>query len=896
MNEIKYFNERNKIMEILDFPLLKKEQLITSCYKKYIGDNKCNEEILLQLTKENKKILVISNAGSGKTYMVDSLAKTLFKENMRRKGILCEEDFELPLLPSFEDTPIETKEYLPKDYTGLGDFIKLDTNFESLPWNDDDSFEYETIQVCCILCPSRNQNLQNEEDISYNMVSLTSENKRLQIEQLLGEDKTISAVFEKVTEIGKVFDIAKGLRKKIKLTLMIDEAHLLIEQKHFRTDAIKNINKVADKIIENGGSVFYITATPQSLLTLDIDCVVGFNPSQTYKMPTKEVVINANINESNDLLSFASQRIINNNNPCLVRCNNFNQLNSLKNSLIKNRLVVLTVDSTQKGFLQITEADGSTRRIFDNIVYNEIINNQNLPDEYNGEKLHCIISTAVLDVGTNIKKFGFKENPNLTPVYIINNEKQCYISTFIQFFNRIRYNVNKYEFILNIGKTTQDFIPLDDILSIELQKANAVIKNIEPHIELFMKQTNNTEEVFNKINQFLNITNIKGEPYHLYCIKFNRDSLQLELDKEELFKKCYDKYNQQLFFNIYEFYKSIKEEFNVNIELNIFTFSIKDANNFMLKILRKNNIIISKKEICDIKGNDLKILLIDKLKKELGMNIKIIKDGYYLSNSFKNEDEDEVDILRDILENNDLKEQVLKNQIEDDRISKLQNTITWKNLNEMLILDINIDSAINLCINNDIKGMIEAKDKAQRNIIIKFKDNEFNTLQQIILKEKKVKDILNLELYKKINEIINNKILIKAMKRMFALELDIKEIKLLLNKYKNYNDLNKELDQIQFIYYNNCYNKNKESYIPAEQKCILDSLYKFNKAGNLVQTKITKKVLDDLNKELKMKTGISKYTNSNIKQIIELCFDTRLDDKDKKIKVIKSFKLKRKES
>lgn len=371
------------------------------------------DENILKLRKEIKELLEESdkllNSDFEKAYMLRMKANDLkeelkdYQKNQEKK----EEEKHDPILKVEKNLSEYIDEIqsilnlqgyiLMTAPTGVGKTYSMIKSFKEISQKEKD-------RVFVILCPNRVQNEQNGKEYKINVVIGGKK-----AEQHI---RVLSCVYEKINEIMEAY------RDK-KITLVVDEAHQLIESISYRESAINKIDEASKKAF----NVIHMTATDRKL-----------KEYYTYNYRFK-FDFQGNNNNLETLSIIPCEDVEEN----LFRLLQINK-NEHKKSLVfisgsKQNLLHISETLKNKSFKvgTITSTDKST------LLYRNIVEKSSITKEYD-----VILSTKVLECGTNIK------DTNIVPIEVVESPNHFDLDSTEQKFARLRSkNKNGYILIKN---------------------------------------------------------------------------------------------------------------------------------------------------------------------------------------------------------------------------------------------------------------------------------------------------------------------------------------------------------------------------------------------------------------------------------------------------------------
>lgn len=621
-NKIREFiNNGNVIKKLLGLEYKDHTDIIVSTYKEKIGDNPKNIDIIMDCFNTKGSIsLIEAKTGTGKTYSINTVFNLIREANkinkaaqiataetdvltdevldkMDRSGKLALEEYKrdnmsyyykakklsknkknkskVEQMANTWNREVEKAMKYAKDATFRTELKKLLMDIE---------LENSSLQI--ILCPNTVQNVQNELDEKYNFKAIVGNNdNRIEI----NDEKNYSIVYDKVLD---VINAAKILDKDIKINLVVDEAHLLVENINFRSRAIHNLLEVANEVINKDGSVVFVTATKDTLKIFSFDKVVSFIPEEPIAM-ANQCTMYVNKDEKVSTLDYAASVMENLDNP-FYRLNSFKGIEAIHEAFTKKGLKSLYATSKEKVF----NYDKKEKTIScENSVINDVILNSSLPEaDIIGGSSMLEAGTNIIGVNKNLASFNVfevchvidekeetitYENPetkkeyviiekNVTPTFICQDIRNMSINSIVQFFARTRYKVNEYALIMPYHKADKKFYTIEQIIHMEkktLDKCynsfNEIINNMK-NMDLIDRDAlkANAQTIINTM--ILS----KGENMSLGCIIFNDADFSLEIDKIAFWKYCYDKFIGQYFYHIDKLQERLESALNVKVVID----------------------------------------------------------------------------------------------------------------------------------------------------------------------------------------------------------------------------------------------------------------------------------------------------------------------------------------
>ena len=760
-----FISESKKIQKIAGFPV-KNTQYECYKYKRYLSSNPKTVDIFIDIFESHsQEVLVVAPTSAGKTYTANEVFNEL---NRREKAKVLK--------------PGEKK-------------IQL---------------------LNVLLCPNRIQNSQNQKD--YIMTALIGNVESL--DYLIYEGKNnISAVYDKTREI---IDSVINHKDEIKVNLIIDEAHLLVDDASFR-NCIEEVKELVDLVLSKGSSVIYITATKDSLKGKSFDKIIEFKDEE-YKAPAKKckIILNAS---GESMIDFCYKKIKETTLP-FVRLNSFSMTDKLltPTDIIDNR-TFLTVDSSKKGATTVYDAKGKEHTVYDSDFFGSVVEKGELPllTMVNGvqTKVDGYMATSVLQVGTNIKSIGGKQEKSLTPIYICQNPENMSLNATVQFYNRIRFSVDEYVFLMP-STEERKIKSYESIVKKEITLMEKSIKFFSNTIKglqtLYPK-----EGVIEGINALLKSDKqIEGHTFNLGHLYLDEETLEVKSNFYKFWNVCYTRYISQYYYNVKEFKKLLEKELHIPVE------------------------IIEETEV-------------DKINKEINQKAK--------------------DFFKNLNLTADIEKQIKEDDLKDADLKMYARTQIYKKVKELISYDLSVKDAISAAVSTKTK-INEIKMQAVRKSIGKIASP--STVGKLMTKEIEVSDMEN-DLQTSANIIVKNSKFTKYYEFMKNCGLSDDEIIKKYNKITTEKEMNEDMYQERVLFFNREYSNGREWMLAGvcgmQTRAVLDVLYKINSSGNLVQTKITKKIISTIQNTLLDYFG-EMYSTSDVLKLIKYSFNTRTDGKD----------------
>lgn len=797
-----FIDQSIKIQELLGLKS-KKPTYRKINYSKYISSNPDSVKVLKKaIDIPGSETLVVAPTGTGKTYSIDLLFESI---NDVKNAIIKEFSNGNPTIGNSNPDSI-IKFFLDQEKKNLN----------------------------ILFCPNKIQNLQNEN--KYEMSALVSQSKDLTSYDL-NETNNFSSVYEKAKEVREYV----ATLDDVKINLVIDEAHLLVDESHFgfRGKALLELNQLIQEVLDKKGSILYITATPDSLKIKPFDYIIEFEDKK-YTAPTNKIDIICN-NSYQSMVDFCHKHISDISLP-FFRLNSFNITeNIIQLSDILNGKTFLTVDGKTKGYTTFRDIYGNQQKVYDNKLFGDIVENGNIPTSITIDgkevKIDGYGATSVLEVGSNINTIGGTTNQDLTPVYVCQNQNNMSINSIIQFFNRVRFFVNRYVLLMP-GKEQVPMKSLETIIKEELIIKDTYLSSYNDMIRAYKAIAIDNEDIIETVGKFLNSDTKKdGSSSDLGYLYFDNDTLEVKAFMYSFWNTCYSKYISQYFYNV-------------------------EA-------------------------------LASELSKKLKVKVNIIED-YNVSNYSTEINEQVKNFFSTFEITPEIEKQVLSNDIKDNELKKYTALSLYKEVENLISLGVPVEEAFKT-VGSMTKGEItKKKTKIVKEIIIKMTNKELDTMIDYICDTIDDSVVMSETLKHNIFLIKDNAAIVKYIKGMKNLDVSNSKILKGLIKSKSAADLNRIVYQeLVSIHIDNYTNGRKFMLVGGagtEARIILDSLYKINASGNLVQTTISSDIIDTIRKQLKKELS-SIYSDKDIIELIQYCFRVK---KDKDTKQIKIYKLRNK--
>lgn len=526
-------------------------------------------------------------------------------------------------------------------------------------------------RIFIILCPNRVQNEQNGKEYGvYVVVGGVNTEQHITV---------MSCVYEKIDEVIKAY------RSK-DITLVVDEAHELIESTSYRKKAIDLI----DLSVEKCYNTIHLTATSRKLKEF-----YNYNNKYTFNFKeAKNNLDNLNIIPSKDL------------DKTLFTLLKINKMNNKKSLVFmsgsKNDLKTTGDVLKRKGYNVevITSDDKQTESYLKIVNYSTI-----------AEDVDVVLTTKVLECGTNIK------NTDIIPMEVVKNPNHFNLDSTEQKFARLRAKNGIGYLILKEPKENKGIRSFDEIkeelmnISLGSMKGIEALKGTQKNISI--------EDYIGIINESIKnyisaITGISG------VLDFDEESLMVTINKKNLINRAFKDYDKQFLYNLDLLCASLKGRIKANsitvqsdesIENDMIDFlgispedtqllveDLKETKK-LTKEVKEENSIKAKKTIMELyKNGYLEEYLYSEDKFELLQNFKkYVNETLYNQFKFLLQEEKELLKLEKLFNINVLKEdmktlmkyyQVMKTVAEVDRLAKKISYLEFNEINPKEIPDL----------------------------------------------------------------------------------------------------------------------------------------------------------------------------------------------------------------
>lgn len=270
--------------------------------------------------------------------------------------------------------------------------------------------------------------------------------------------------------LGKI--IPKLINANIDYNLVIDESHSFIEDRTFRSKAIKTVQNA----IDCAGKVVYMTATPDEYFAAALN-VTHVKITRVNNIKKQIQLLECKNGEKFQLILTQVINMLKNGERVCVRMNDLAYLQSFKSEICNRKAEFgLNIKGSQ---IQI--------------IHSEAINKECLNAIYDTgfvpEAVQIVLTTRLIDCGVNIK------NADFNVIFVENNQEEVLPSQFIQFLSRFRNGAKSFAFMRRPRLTTNELPDILEHYNSEYAGAEELISvhyshyNIEPGVSIHPAQT-----------------------------------------------------------------------------------------------------------------------------------------------------------------------------------------------------------------------------------------------------------------------------------------------------------------------------------------------------------------------------------------------------------------------
>ena len=573
-------------------------------FNDYLANNDDIKEMVKKFMTSNDISFVCAPTGTGKTVLVGNLFSEL---NKIEKNEPFDEEAMEEMLSKFG---------AKKDDTFIRDELR----------------KHHELFVNIMATSARSQTLQigADNNVMKPLVGKSKENQKSAKIDLLDNNNFVMT-YDMAYMIDELLDTYPGL----KVRLVVDEAHNFSEA-DYRKQKLDVIEKVIKRILNNGGSVIYLTATYEAMAYLyELDNIL-FCEKKNQKRNFDKIVVNTV--DSSITLDDSLGTYLKNQN-ALVRYNSLKSTDKLVQGLRWMGKNVHFINANEKDY----HYDEKDNIIYNNEMMHDVIMNSTLPT---GTEI--AFSTSLLDCGTNIKLPANYMNS----IFVIGKPNHLSMSNIEQFANRIRTPYNLFELFMKEAKeeNKKHFLELDKIIEKSTFERKITIHYLHTTLESIKEKYENKrkaniqyygnaneellkKEYVNEINQILKLqtydrltsNNMNGAIY------YNEETDDFEVDEKFFLNYCMFNYNIQFNNNIDKFVEKLGEKFDIEVEIKkvdkdcikFDNTSIDSAKSKLLKMATDKEFIKTIEDgTAKIDKDVMPVLLDAKKLNKLGMNMK----------------------------------------------------------------------------------------------------------------------------------------------------------------------------------------------------------------------------------------------------------------------------------
>ena len=360
-------------------------------YHEHISDNDDFVKLLVEDIRANKMVLLDSKCGSGKSYFVAVQLKKMLQDAGIERYIVIVEPVTVTTqqLAEYKVTFIDTK-------TGR----VVEKNVKAITGASGNKFS--------------------------------------------PDDQVYSVVMDMVPNIDAL-DLSK-------VCLIVDEAHTIPSCRKYRKRAAAGLEKVQKRVIDCGGSVIHMTATPDRIRCNHYDDIIVcdkidengkvVNPVQINKlrMLLKDCDHGGNMV---DLICNVILECYKHGKRVLVQINDKKKLARVKRILEAQGMIVSAVTSEDKGYQYV-----NGEKVYNNEAFGALTTNGILPyaDAY--------LVTSLIEVGTSITGVlnadgTYFDTTKFVPIYTVLDTAHFALDSFEQFIFRARFAMDEAYLLLN---------------------------------------------------------------------------------------------------------------------------------------------------------------------------------------------------------------------------------------------------------------------------------------------------------------------------------------------------------------------------------------------------------------------------------------------------------------
>lgn len=433
------------------------------------------------------------------------------------------------------------------------------------------------IDIKALLVPTRSQSEQAAQE--YKILKSIVGDKENYRGIDFTKNKKYVLVYDKVSDMIAAIEYAKATSKKIHVTLVIDECHTLTSAK-YRGEALDTVLDLENMILEDSGTVFYVTATPIMMAWQQFDEFLFFEKINNKPMfDSLNLYVNTNKRKTKDFI----KDVVTPKEKGFLRINDKDMQKLLQAELSDNGFKTYIVNGDEKQYY--TDENGNV--IYENEFLNSVINMSLLIDS------NFTITTGILDAGQNLKGVGNKQNKDkyYCAYFCITGIQDLNIVDSYQFANRIRYHVDSYNIIYNnvdiYNKNRQivkDFKDLESMFSCvmfylktDLECARDVANREKKKLQLQGRY--DKYDFAKERNEKLHYKNILTDRDDTYgdSVEFKDNDFIIHFNY--LFNYIFIQYMKQLFYHFDKFVEQLEKIFHIKVNVinNVPSASLKNA-------------------------------------------------------------------------------------------------------------------------------------------------------------------------------------------------------------------------------------------------------------------------------------------------------------------------------
>ncbi len=668
---------------------------------------------------------------------------------------------------------------------------------------------------------------------------------------------TISILFEMICKLPYA-----------KINLCVDEAHdLNVLAMGYRHEQLVKLNEVVEYTKEQQGSIIYITATPDPMITMIFDNYLCFEDKDKFGVAR---LLRAYVIEPQEIRKQVLQCIlyaIDKGFIPFVRYNNKAEIKTLVKWLSDHGYIVESLDSSQKQ----AKSSSDNSAGYENPMYNDLIIKSQLPGYSQGGnklRIQAYLTTSLIEMGVNINGISdvaATENNKLYPIYVVAEEHDASMTSTVQFLNRLRYQTTECAVIIHKhdSEKKRKFKEIGDFYFSEYRYIQRAIAENNKNINFSKWKFISRDQVKKSIN-----STFVDENDDEKCMYYDACSGKIKLDQAIFCMRTYEKFSRQYYYNPYVFVSDLGEEIGVRLR-----FADEDWKNYNIELpnLKKEQLAeaCSGFKSCSEDGV-LKYIVANKIlgnKMEFNNNVCTISQHIDENNQpiIETYDLDQsqirsfeaINTLLDSKQGNCIKKIVSVECNNDELYESLSNCNTTPKLT---------DFKLKLIRENMIPNL-NANAKRALNMLLQ-KNNEYSKVDLYNGLERKQADY--------VWEICDSEYG-KLIKSALSLDVGLDRILYIIINNATVTKIKDCINKIHYHKWNKLYISGLDIMIfkekGVEYKVIMQCLYKVNEAGNLIQKLLAEDVLEDIAE--KIEVAIKEY-NGRIrhyenKDVLKLC-------------------------